>query len=51
MRPKTGPALMNVSSERALDVDTTDETVLIDALDRHCHTPVVIRSGSGKFHA
>jgi Bifunctional DNA primase/polymerase, N-terminal len=34
-----------------LDIDTADETVLIDALDRHGHTPVVTKSGSGKFHA
>ena len=34
-----------------LDVDTADERVLTDALNRHGQTPVVVRTGSGKFHA
>jgi hypothetical protein len=34
-----------------LDVDTTDERVLADALDRHGHTPVIVRSGSGHHQA
>jgi hypothetical protein len=34
-----------------LDVDTPDERVLADALDRHGPTPVVVRTGGGKFHA
>jgi Bifunctional DNA primase/polymerase, N-terminal/Primase C terminal 1 (PriCT-1) len=34
-----------------LDVDTTDERVLSDALNRHGQTPIVVRSGSEKFHA
>jgi hypothetical protein len=34
-----------------IDVDVADETVLIDAIDRHGHTPIVTRSGSGHFHA
>ncbi len=34
-----------------LDVDTTDENVLADALDRHGQTQIIVRSGSGKFHA
>src|SRR6516164_2029940 len=34
-----------------LDVDTTDERVLADALNRHGQTPLVVRTGSGKFHA
>jgi hypothetical protein len=33
-----------------LDVDTTDERVLADAIDKHGQTPIVIRTGSGKFH-
>jgi primase-like protein/bifunctional DNA primase/polymerase-like protein len=33
-----------------LDVDTTDERVLADALDRHGNTPIIVRSGSGHFH-
>jgi len=34
-----------------LDVDTTDERVLRDAMDRHGPTPLITRTGSGKFHA
>src|SRR5262249_41103523 len=34
-----------------LDVDTTDERVLADAMNRHGQTPIVVRTGSGKFHA
>jgi hypothetical protein len=34
-----------------LDVDTPDERVLADALDRHGQTPVIVRSGSGNFQA
>ena len=34
-----------------LDIDTTDERVLSDALNRHGQTPIVVRTGSGKFHA
>jgi len=34
-----------------LDVDTTDERVLADAVDRHGRTPVIVRSGSGHFQA
>jgi hypothetical protein len=34
-----------------LDVDTTDERVLSDAMNRHGQTPIVVRTGSGKFHA
>jgi hypothetical protein len=34
-----------------LDVDSPDERVLADALDRYGSTPVIVRSGSGKFHA
>jgi hypothetical protein len=33
-----------------LDVDTTDERVLSDALNRHGHTPIIVQTGSGKFH-
>jgi hypothetical protein len=39
------------SSITVLDVDTPDEKVLADALDRHGATPVIIRTGGGKFHA
>jgi hypothetical protein len=34
-----------------LDVDTTAERVLTDALDRHGATPIVVRTASGKWHA
>jgi hypothetical protein len=34
-----------------LDVDTADERVLADAVDRHGKTPIVIRTGSGHFQA
>jgi hypothetical protein len=34
-----------------LDVDTTDERVLADALDRYGSTPVIVRSGSGHHQA
>ena len=34
-----------------LDIDTPDERVLADALDKHGNTPVVVRSGGGKFQA
>jgi hypothetical protein len=34
-----------------LDVDTTDENVLSDALTRHGATPLIVRTASGKWHA
>jgi len=34
-----------------LDIDTPDEKVLADALERHGPTPIIIRSGSGNFQA
>lgn len=34
-----------------LDVDTPDESLLADALDRHGPTPLIVRSGSGNFQA
>jgi hypothetical protein len=34
-----------------LDVDTTDENVLADALNRHGRTPLIARTASGKYHA
>jgi hypothetical protein len=34
-----------------LDVDCKDERVLVDALDRHGKSGVVVRSGSGNFQA
>jgi len=35
----------------ALDIDTTDERVFIDALRQHGDTPIKIRTASGKYHA
>jgi hypothetical protein len=35
----------------ALDVDTTDENTLSDALLRHGTTPLIVRTASGKWHA
>ena len=34
-----------------VDIDTRNATVLADALDRHGQTPIIARTGSGKFHA
>ena len=34
-----------------LDVDSTDERTLADALDRHGLTPIIVRSGSGNHQA
>lgn len=34
-----------------VDVDTPDERILNDALDRHGQTPFVVRSGGGNFQA
>lgn len=34
-----------------LDVDSTDDHLLADVLDRHGATPLIVRSGSGNFQA
>jgi hypothetical protein len=34
-----------------LDVDTTDERILRDCLDRHGNTAIIVKTASGKFHA
>ena len=39
------------SGVTVLDVDLPDERVLADALDRHGHTPMVARTGSGNRQA
>jgi hypothetical protein len=39
------------ASITVVDVDTPDERVLADALDRHGATPIVVRSGSGNWQA
>jgi hypothetical protein len=43
----TGPQ----SGITVLDVDTPDESILAAALARHGQTPLLVRTGSGKFHA
>jgi hypothetical protein len=42
-----GFALGRRSMITVLDVDTQDKRVLAAALDRHGHTPIIVRSGSG----
>lgn len=39
------------SGVTVLDVDTSNENVLADALARHGATPIITRTGSGNFHA
>lgn len=34
-----------------LDIDSSDERILADALERHGRTPVIVRSGSGNHQA
>jgi Bifunctional DNA primase/polymerase, N-terminal/Primase C terminal 1 (PriCT-1) len=41
----------NRSNVTVLDVDSKDEAVLSDALNRHGRTPVIVRSGSGNYQA
>lgn len=48
--PAIGFSAGHRSGITVLDVDTTDERVLADAMDRHGRTNVVVRTGSGKFH-
>jgi hypothetical protein len=47
-------ALAFIAGQRSritvLDVDTTDEKILIDALDRHGRSPLIVRTASGKYH-
>jgi hypothetical protein len=49
--PAIGFATNQRNGITVLDVDTTDEKVLADAVDRHGYTPLIARTGSGKFHA
>jgi hypothetical protein len=49
--PAIGFATNQRNGITVLDVDTTDEKVLADALDRHGQTPLIARTGSGKFHS
>jgi hypothetical protein len=46
-----GFATDNRNGVSVLDIDTPDDRVLVQALDRHGHTPLIARTGSGKFHA
>ena len=34
-----------------LDIDTANDNILADSLDRHGRTPLIARTGSGKFRA
>src|SRR3984893_8247325 len=34
-----------------LDIDTSDEHVLMEAIARHGETPIIVRSGSGPYQA
>jgi hypothetical protein len=49
------PALGFMSGRRSrvtvLDIDTSDERLLADALSRHGPTPIIVRTASGKWHA
>jgi hypothetical protein len=49
------PGLGFIAGKRSritvLDVDTTDERVLADALVRHGASPLIVRTASGKYHA
>lgn len=49
--PALGLACGEPSKITVLDVDTPDERILADALDRHGHTPFVVRSGRQHFQA
>jgi len=39
------------SNITVLDVDSKDERILADAINRHGNTPIIARSGSGHFQA
>jgi Bifunctional DNA primase/polymerase, N-terminal/Primase C terminal 1 (PriCT-1) len=49
------PGLGFMCGERSrvtvLDIDTSDERLLADALSRHGPTPIIVRTASGKWHA
>jgi hypothetical protein len=51
----TAPAIGFMCGRRSgvtvLDVDTTDERTLADAINRHGRTRIIARSGSGHFQA
>jgi hypothetical protein len=37
------------NNKTVLDIDTSDERVLADAIDRHGASPIIVRTASGKF--
>jgi Bifunctional DNA primase/polymerase, N-terminal/Primase C terminal 1 (PriCT-1) len=49
--PALGFATNKGNGITVLDIDTTNDNVLADALNRHGPTPLIARTGSGKFHA
>src|SRR5262249_1863257 len=49
--PAIGFATKRPNGVTILDIDTPDEKVLADALNRHGHTPLIARTGGAKFHA
>jgi Bifunctional DNA primase/polymerase, N-terminal len=49
--PAIGFATKRRNGVTILDIDTPDEKVLADALNRHGRTPLIARTGSGKFRA
>jgi hypothetical protein len=50
-KPAFGFATNGRNGITILDVDTADEKVLADALQRHGQTPLIARTASGKYHA
>jgi hypothetical protein len=49
--PGVGFATDSRNRISVLDIDSDDERVLTQALDRHGQTPLIVRTASGKFHA
>jgi hypothetical protein len=48
--PAIGFATKPRNGVTILDIDTPDERTLVEALDRHGHTPLIARTASGKHH-
>ncbi|MGB8895454.1 MAG: bifunctional DNA primase/polymerase [Pseudolabrys sp.] len=48
--PAIGFATKRRNGVTILDIDTPDEKVLADALNRHGYTPLIARTASGKHH-
>jgi hypothetical protein len=49
--PTFGYYIGRQSGITVLDVDTANENILAAAIDRNGATPIIVRTGSGKFHA